>query len=98
MAGRAGGGGHLPPDGGHRSQIWQWRRHGARLADGRPIDAATYCRIREAELEALRAAPPEPGARYEDAAALLDALVLSEALVEFLTIPGMAMLHEGGEP
>ncbi|MER3400694.1 MAG: malate synthase A [Thermoflexus sp.] len=81
-----------------RSQIWQWRRHGARLADGRPIDAATYCRIREAELEALRAAPPEPGARYEDAAALLDALVLSEALVEFLTIPGMAMLHEGGEP
>ena len=33
-----------------RSQLWQWRRHGTRLDDGRPVSAELYEAIRDEEL------------------------------------------------
>jgi hypothetical protein len=50
-----------------------------------------YETVRREEIAALADnAPPE--ARWADAAALLDALVLAEDFVEFLTIPGSRYL------
>lgn len=68
-----------------RSQIWQWVRYGASLSDGRTVDAALYKTIRDEELEKVKAT--SDSAHLEQAATLLDQLVLSKDFVEFLTLP-----------
>jgi malate synthase len=73
-----------------RSQLWQWRVHRVRLDDGRPLTAERYREIRDEELARLRASVPD--APWDDAAALLDQLVLSDAFVEFLTLGAYARL------
>lgn len=69
-----------------RSQIWQWLHHGAKLNDGRAVDAALYRQIRDEEVAALQGRLAGP--RLEQAVALLDQLVLTPEFVEFLTVPG----------
>jgi malate synthase len=66
-----------------RAQLWQWIRHGAAMDDGRRVDADLYRLIREEELSALG-----PGAddKLDEAAEILDSLVLAEDFVEFLTL------------
>jgi malate synthase len=77
-----------------RSQIWQWRRHGARLDDGRPVDGTLYRTLRDQEIAALEEASREEGLRLREAQALLDLLVEAERFIPFLTEPGMAYLEE----
>ncbi|MCW5889906.1 MAG: malate synthase A [bacterium] len=72
-----------------RSQLWQWRKYGARLADGRVLDLDLYRALRDEEVAKL---PRPAGNRIDEAAALLDRLVTSEAFAEFLTVPAYAML------
>jgi malate synthase len=72
-----------------RAQLWQWSHHGARLDDGRPVDAALYEQIRDEELAALGGADAE---RYGDAAAILDGLILNGTFLDFLTIPAYEYL------
>ena len=67
-----------------RSQLWQWRVHGITLDDGQPLTADRYERIRDEELATLRELSPD--ARWADASALLDDLVLSDPFAEFLTL------------
>ncbi len=69
-----------------RSQLWQWLRHGAALEDGRPVTAELYRRVREEELGELRSGSQDPS-RLEDAAELLDRLVLADTFIGFLTVP-----------
>lgn len=66
-----------------RAQLWQWIHRGAMLADGQTATAALYQRIRTEELARLK----QSAGRFDDAAAILDALVLSDQFVEFLTLP-----------
>jgi malate synthase len=71
-----------------RAQLWQWVRHGARLCDGRRIDAA-YVRARVRET--LNAARAELGERYADsrfdlAARLFEEIALAEEFPSFLTL------------
>jgi len=73
-----------------RSQLWQWIRHEAPIADDGTMSGAGYRDIRDRLLTSLRGDSTE-GARWDDAAALLDLLVLGE-FEEFLTIPGSALL------
>ena len=73
-----------------RSQLWQWRSHGVTLDDGRPMDAELYAAIRDGELARLRALAPD--ARWSDAAALLDDLVLADEFAEFLTLAAYPLL------
>ena len=73
-----------------RSQLWQWRVHGVTLEDGRPMTADLYAAVRNAELATLRASAPD--ARWTDAAALLDDLVLSDEFAEFLTLAAYPLL------
>ena len=72
-----------------RAQLWQWIRHAASLADGRPATRALYETIRTEELAKLGG--PET-ARFRDAATLLDKMVLSEEFPDFLTLPAYALL------
>jgi malate synthase len=74
-----------------RSQLWQWRVHEVPVEDGRPMTADLYRAVRDEELARLRVSLP--GFRWDDAAELLDALVLDEAFDEFLTIAAYARLE-----
>jgi malate synthase len=65
-----------------RSQLWQWRRHGTVLDDGRPFDDARYAGIRDGELDRIG----RDTGRVAEAAALLDGLVLTDDFPEFLTL------------
>jgi malate synthase len=67
-----------------RSQLWQWRITGASLDDGAPLSADRYRSIRDEELAALGGAGE---GRLGAAAELLDALVMADDFVEFLTLP-----------
>jgi malate synthase len=64
-----------------RSQLWQWRRHGADLDDGRPVSAELYEAIRDQELVKLGRGAGHLG----DARDLLDGLVLDDEFTEFMT-------------
>jgi malate synthase len=66
-----------------RSQLWQWRRHGVVLENGRIVDEPLLRSTVAEELAALGG--PETG-RLGQAAELLGDLVLSEGFSDFLTI------------
>ncbi len=72
-----------------RSLVWLWRRAGA-IVDGRPVTADRYRAVREAESAALRLERLPKGAAAME---LLDRLVLADEFVEFLTVPGLALLE-----
>jgi malate synthase len=69
-----------------RAQVWQWLRHGARLADGRPVERAVVAALLADELERLRADASTAGPRFALAADLFERLVLSDELADFLTL------------
>ncbi|MEJ7809663.1 MAG: malate synthase A [Gemmatimonadaceae bacterium] len=76
-----------------RAQLWQWIRHGAVLEDGTAVTRELYRQWRRTETDALRVAVGGGAHRLDDAAALLDSLVLNDVFTEFLTIPGYAYLR-----
>jgi len=66
-----------------RTQLWQWRRHGAKLQDGRVIDDALMAEFLEQEAKNLIA---EGDDRYlRDAITLFNGMVMDDVLDEFLT-------------
>ncbi len=78
-----------------RAQVWQQVHHGAKLEDGRVIDAQ-LCRI-IVEQELVKTAQQIGierfgGGRYDDAAALFTRLVEAERFEEFLTLPAYDMV------
>jgi malate synthase len=64
-----------------RSQLWQWVRHGARLADGRPVSPELVRELGDRELE------PDTPART-----LFEEVALGERFADFLTLPGYELL------
>jgi malate synthase len=71
-----------------RTQVWQWVRHGVRLADGRPVSAALVTATVADVLTALRR---ELGTVYTDtrfplAARLFEGLMTARACPEWLTV------------
>jgi malate synthase len=78
-----------------RTQVWQWVRHGARLNDGRTVDAALIQRSIPQQLEKIRglvgAARFESG-NYKRAASLFEEMSLSESFSDFLTVPAYELL------
>jgi malate synthase len=71
-----------------RAQLWQWIRHRAALPDGSPVTAERYAAARDRELRALSSQAGADAPRLQQAAALLDELVLADEFTEFLTLPG----------
>ncbi len=73
-----------------RAQVWQWIRHGAKLADGRTVDLALCEKILNEELDKLRETFGEAAyanGRFMDAAALFRKLIEAKRFPEFLTLP-----------
>lgn len=64
-----------------RAQLWQWINYSAALDTGGTVTREQYQAIRDEELTKLGAGT----GRYQDAAEILDALVLGDQFEEFLT-------------
>jgi malate synthase len=72
-----------------RTQLWQWVHHGAKLDDGRIIDAALIKTIIAQELEKIRTSVGETAftaGHYVKAAHMLEEQTLSNSYTEFLTL------------
>jgi malate synthase len=67
-----------------RAQLWFWRQRAVELEGGTRFGAELYTRWKSEELESLERSMP--GARWKEASALLDELVLSDGFAEFLTL------------
>ena len=74
-----------------RSQLWQWLAHGVAVDGSGTMSAQAYRSVREDVVSELRKTAPE-GSRLDDAATLLDELVLGE-WQDFLTLPGYRLLE-----
>jgi malate synthase len=73
-----------------RSQVWQWVRHGATLADGRAVTREFVLQLEGEELRKLQQEIGETTfsqGRFTEAAALFEQVALSPDFVEFLTLP-----------
>jgi malate synthase len=78
-----------------RSQVWQWVRNGARLAEGPVVDRELVRRIEDEELARLRAAYGDEvygRGRFEEARRVFDRVALSDEFVEFLTLPAYDLI------
>ena len=74
-----------------RSQLWQWLTHRVAVDGSGTMSANVYRQIREQVVAELRQSAPAES-RLDDAAALLDDLVLGE-WQDFLTVPGYRLLR-----
>ncbi len=74
-----------------RSQLWQWLTHRVDVDGSGTMSADVYRRMREDVVAELRQSAPTDS-RLDDAAALLDELVLGE-WHDFLTVPGYRLLR-----
>ncbi|HEX2501982.1 MAG TPA: malate synthase A, partial [Methylomirabilota bacterium] len=73
-----------------RSQVWQWTRHGVRLAEGHVVTRELVRRILDEEVGKIRVAVGEAtyARGHHDAARdVFEAVALGEPFVEFLTLP-----------
>ncbi|MEE9206750.1 MAG: malate synthase A [Gemmatimonadota bacterium] len=79
-----------------RTQVWQWMRHGAALADGRSIEIDLFHQVIVEEMQAVReqiGAERFGAGRFSEAADLFSALCTQPELEEFLTIPAYELLR-----
>jgi len=76
-----------------RTQLWQWRHHGATLDTGKRVDAALLTTIIAEEVAELKARR-RTSASLEEARTLFERLCLAEELEPFLTIPAYRALLE----
>ncbi len=70
-----------------RAQVWQWVRHGVKLADGRPV---TMDLVRETMAAVLAESPGTPA--KQKAARIFDTLIATERFIDFLTLPAYDQL------
>ncbi len=82
-----------------RSQIWQWLRHGAELADGRKLDEALLRILLDEELATLRRTLGEERftqGHFAEATQLFLDVTTAPAFVDFLTEPAYRRLCAAG--
>ena len=72
-----------------RAQIWLWIHREAVLSDGRKVTESLYKELRDKEMAGLKSLNSP---HLDQAAALLDKLVLSNEFIEFLTLPAYEYL------
>jgi malate synthase len=78
-----------------RAQVWQWRRHGAKLADGRTVSETLVKHILKEEGEKIRKEMgPErfEQGRFAKGAEIFQNLIESAELPEFLTAAAYELL------
>ena len=67
-----------------RAQLWQWIQNGVELEGGRTASKELYKEVRKEELERLKNELGEH--RFDEAAEILDELVLNDEFTAFLTL------------
>ena len=72
-----------------RAQIWQWLKHKAKLTDGRVFNIDIYNEVVLDELEKLGGKDKQ---KFGEAYTILNKLILSPTMEEFLTIPAYKLL------
>lgn len=78
-----------------RTQIWQWLRHEAKLADGRTVTPELLRELIDQEMAGLRNTLPAEaftGGRFAEAQRIFLDMCLAETLEEFLTLPAYRVL------
>jgi len=73
-----------------RAQLWQWIQLQASLDSGEMVTPELYARLRDEEMDKLGG---RDTARYGEAEDILDALVLNQQFVEFLTLLAYPVLE-----
>src|SRR3954470_8070811 len=82
-----------------RSQVWQWLHHGAELTSGEKVTPELVRRFESEELEHIRAEIGDDEwfyseGRPNESRELFEQVALSDAFVEFLTLPAYDFLLE----
>ncbi|HVJ50951.1 MAG TPA: malate synthase A [Aliidongia sp.] len=78
-----------------RAQVWQQRKHKAKLDDGRLVDSPLIRAVLDDEIGKIKQSLGESGwskFRYDDASKLFLHLVESDQFEEFLTLPAYKMV------
>jgi len=78
-----------------RSQIWQWMKHGAALADGRKVTPELFDQLLKEELGKIRGEVGDErfeGGHFPRATEIFTKMSSSKDFVEFLTIPAYEYL------
>ncbi len=73
-----------------RTQIWQWQRYGAQLADGRKVTPALVNQVIDEELATIKAqlgAEKYGASRMIEAAGLVSRMSTANKVADFLTLP-----------
>jgi malate synthase len=74
-----------------RAQIWQWVRHGVRLADGSTVTEARVRTMIDEEAARLAAAGTD-ATLLDDARGVFERVALSDTMAPFLTLPAYELL------
>lgn len=78
-----------------RTSIWQWIHHGKSLDDGQRVTNALFHRMLAEEMQVIQQELGEQrysGGRFQEAAALMEKITTQDELIDFLTLPGYALL------
>jgi malate synthase len=78
-----------------RSQVWQWVRHRARLAEGPEVTPELVARIEEEELARIReliGTDAYAQSRFPEARQIFHRVATSEEFVDFLTLPAYELI------
>lgn len=78
-----------------RTSIWQWIHHGKTLSDGQLVTKALFHQMLCEEMQVIQQELGEQrfsSGRFGEAAALMERITTQEELVDFLTLPGYALL------
>ncbi len=78
-----------------RSQLWQWRKHGAAITDGPEIEDGLLERLFEEEMDKIKDLVGEENfsaGKYDEARDLFWEMTVSDEFQEFLTLPAYERL------
>lgn len=78
-----------------RTSIWQWIRHGKALSDGRVITKALFRQMLAEEMFVIQEELGDArfsGGRFDEASRLMEQITTQDELIDFLTLPGYALL------
>ncbi|MBW7981872.1 malate synthase A [Enterobacillus tribolii] len=78
-----------------RTSIWQWIRHEKTLSNGKVITRELFHTMLDEEMQVIRQEVGETRftqGRFADAAQLMERITTQETLIDFLTLPGYALL------
>jgi len=78
-----------------RTSIWQWIHHGKTLDDGQQVTKALFQRMLAEEMQVIQQELGEQrfsSGRFHEAAALMEKITTQDELIDFLTLPGYALL------